>query len=307
MVSSKNRQRALARAKVERQIARRAASARRRRQLQAAVGATLAVLMVAVGVAWAAGAFKPSPKKVADCAWSTAKDANNPDIRNVDPPPTTGIAKSGSRPMTITTNLGPIEAELDLAKAPCTAASFAHLASKKFFDNTKCHRLTTSGIYVLQCGDPSATGKGGPSYSFADENLPILPPPTTDPSASPAAPPPPTNLYARGTLAMANSGANTNSSQFFIVYKDGSGLEAKYSIFGRVTKGLEIVDSVAAAGVADPGGQPSTDGAPKTEVQIQSLTVGSTAPAVAPSTPAPASTPASAGSPSASVNPSSNP
>jgi peptidyl-prolyl cis-trans isomerase B (cyclophilin B) len=272
---------------------------------------------VALGVAWAAGAFKAAPKKVADCAWSTAKDASNTNVKDVGTPPTTGIAKSGVKPMTITTNLGPIEAELDLAKAPCTAASFAYLAGKKFFDNTKCHRLTTSGIYVMQCGDPSGTGSGGPTYSFVDENLPVVPPPTTEPSANPAASPsaapPPTNLYARGTLAMANSGANTNSSQFFIVYKDGSGLEAKYSIFGHVTKGLEIVDKVAADGVADPGGQPSTDGPPKTEVQIQSLTLGDTAPAPPPSVPAPASgaaTPAagnSAGSASAGASSSAKP
>src|SRR5439155_26417727 len=117
----------------------------------------------------------------------------------------------------------------------CTAASFAYLSGKKFFDNTKCHRLTTQGIFVLQCGDPSGTGQGGPAYKFPDEYKPAppdQPAPTASavptPSPSPAQTPP---LYTRGSLAMANSGADTNGSQFFIVYKD-SPLPANYTLFG---------------------------------------------------------------------------
>jgi peptidyl-prolyl cis-trans isomerase B (cyclophilin B) len=310
VATSKNRQRALARAKVERQIARRAAALRRRRQIQAAIGATLAVLLVAFGVAWAAGAFKSTPKVSADCAFNTTGDASNTNLKDVGKPPTTGVPKSGQKPMTITTNLGAVEANIDLTKAPCTAASFTFLAGKKFFDNTKCHRLTTSGIYVLQCGDPSATGSGGPTYSFADEYIPQAPvDPSANPSASPSASAPPTNLYPRGTLAMANSGANTNGSQFFIVYKDGSALEAKYTAFGTVTKGLDIVEKVAAAGVVDKDGQPSSDGAPKTEVTIQSLTLGDAKPLV-PTTPAesaPSVTPAPSASASGSGSPSAKP
>ncbi|HLL68489.1 MAG TPA: peptidylprolyl isomerase [Micromonosporaceae bacterium] len=294
MGTSKNRQRAMARAKVERQIARRAAALRRRRQIQAAIGATLAVLVVALGVAWTAGAFESTPATPADCTWNTR--AASAEIKDVGVPSTANVPKSGVKPMTITTGLGVIEAQLDLVKAPCTAANFTYLASKKFFENTKCHRLSTNGLFVLQCGDPSATGKGGPTYTFADENLPQAPAvPSADPSASPAAPAP--NLYPRGTLAMANSGEDTNSSQFFIVYKDGSQLEPKYSVFGTITKGMDIVDKVAEAGVQDTGGQASTDGTPKTEVLIQSLTVGDAQPAV-PTTPAaPGSgTPAPSGS-----------
>jgi len=272
VAATKARQRALARAKVERQIARRAAAARRRRQIQAGLGAALAVIVVVVGVVWATGGFDRKPSKTSDaagqgCAWTP--QAASDTVKDVGKPPTSKIPKAGSATMTITTNVGVVEAELDRTGAPCTAASFAYLASKQFFDNSKCHRLTTTGIYVLQCGDPSGTGTGGPAYKFADEKLPS---PADQPSASPSAPPS-ANLYPAGTLAMANSGADTNGSQFFIVYKDGSSLEAKYTIFGKVTKGLDIVQKVADAGVAD--GSQGGDGKPKTEVVIQSLTVAS--------------------------------
>jgi peptidyl-prolyl cis-trans isomerase B (cyclophilin B) len=291
---SKTRQRALARAKLERQIARRAAAARRRRQIQAAVGAGLAVILIAVGIVWFAGGFSGSKKNTAagaNCAWTSIPTSDK--VKDVGKPPTTNIPKSGTSTMTITTNLGVIEAELDQAGAPCTVASFTYLAGKQFFDNTKCHRLTTSGIYVLQCGDPSGTGSGGPAYKFPDERLPS---PTEEPSAQPSASPSAgtaTNLYPAGTLAMANSGADTNGSQFFIVYKDGSALEAKYTIFGKVTKGLDIVQKVAADGVTP--GSSDTDGAPKTAVTIQSLTVVAT-PAANPSGPAPTASASAGGS-----------
>jgi peptidyl-prolyl cis-trans isomerase B (cyclophilin B) len=292
---SKTRQRALARAKLERQIARRAAAARRRRQIQAGVGVGLAVVLIVVGVVWAAGGFSGSKKHTAagpTCAWTSIPASDK--VKDVGKPPTTNIPKSGTSTMTITTNLGVIEAELDQAGAPCTVASFTYLAGKQFFDNTKCHRLTTSGIYVLQCGDPSASGSGGPAYKFPDERLPSpTDTPSGAPSGSPGASPSAgtaTNLYPAGTLAMANSGADTNGSQFFIVYKDGSALEAKYTIFGKVTKGLDIVQKVAEGGVTP--GSSDTDGAPKTAVTIQSLTVAA-APAAAPSGAAPS---ASAGS-----------
>jgi peptidyl-prolyl cis-trans isomerase B (cyclophilin B) len=281
---SKTRQRALARAKLERQIARRAAAARRRRQIQAGVGVGLAVVLIVVGVVWATGGFSGSKKKNTaagpTCAWTSIPASDK--VKDVGKPPTTNIPKSGTSTMTITTNLGVVEAQLDQASAPCTVASFTYLAGKQFFDNTKCHRLTTSGIYVLQCGDPSASGSGGPAYKFPDENLPS---PTDTPSGAPSASPgTATNLYPAGTLAMANSGADTNGSQFLIAYKDGSALEAKYTIFGKVTKGLDIVQKIAEGGVTP--GSSDTDGAPKTAVTIQSLTVAAT-PAANPSGAAP--------------------
>jgi len=271
---SKTRQRALARAKLERQIARRAATARRRRQIQASVAVGVVVVLAVVGIVWAAGGFSPSKKKstaAADrCAWTPLPAASG--VKDVGKPPTSGIPTTGTSSMTITTNVGEIDATLDRAASPCTVASFSYLAGKQFFNNTKCHRLTTSGIYVLQCGDPSATGSGGPAYKFPDEKLP-----TPGPSSSSS---PSSNLYPAGTLAMANSGADTNGSQFFIVYKDNSELKANYTVFGKVTKGLDLVQKVAAAGVAGGG----TDGAPKTPVTIQSLTVAAGAAAPASST-----------------------
>jgi peptidyl-prolyl cis-trans isomerase B (cyclophilin B) len=272
----------LARAKLERQIARRAAGARRRRQIQASLAAGLAVVAVVVGIVWAVGGFDSSKKTTTnvaeDCAWTPIPaDAN---VKDVGKPPTTGIAKTGTSTMTVTTNQGVVEAQLDRAAAPCTAASFAYLASKQFFNNTKCHRLTTAGIFVLQCGDPSGTGTGGPAYKFPDETLPT-PPPTPSPSSSAA---PSTNLYPAGTLAMANSGPDTNGSQFFMVYKGGSALDAKYTVFGKITKGLDIVQKAAAGGV-NPGNS-ATDGEPKTPVTIQSLVVAA-GPAGAPAPAAP--------------------
>ncbi|NJC72730.1 peptidylprolyl isomerase [Planosporangium thailandense] len=276
MAPSKSRQRALARAKYERQAARRAAAARRRRQIQASVAAGIAVVVVVVGIVWAAGGFdhKSKSKTTAadECAWTPVPATGN--IKDVGQPPTSGIPKTGSSTMTINTNQGVIEAQLDRAGAPCTAASFAYLAGKHFFDNTKCHRLSTSGIYVLQCGDPSGTGTGGPAYRFPDEKMPT---PAADASPSPSASAGPrTDLYPAGTLAMANSGPDTNGSQFFIVYKDGSALDPKYTVFGKVTKGLDLVQKVAAAG-HDGAFDPTPGGGhPKMDLAFQSVTVTAT-------------------------------
>ena len=142
---------------------------------------------------------------------------------------------------------------------PCTVASFAYLAGRGFFDETGCHRLTTACIFILQCGDPSDTGTGGPSYTIPDE---ALPPPVTA-----------TVNYPRGTVAMGNTGPpNTGGSQFFLVYKN-SPLPPTYTIFGRIIRGQEIVDEAAAGGVVvKPNGNPY-DGAPRQAVNILSLTV----------------------------------
>jgi len=121
-----------------------------------------------------------------------------------------------------------------------------------FFDQTLCHRLTTENIYVLQCGDPTATGLGGPNFTYRDENLP------TNAEAN----------YPAGVVAMANSGQNTNGSQFFIVYADTS-LPPSYTIWGKVTKGLEIVQMVAKSGVLDG----KKDGSPKQKIGIEKVKV----------------------------------
>ena len=154
---------------------------------------------------------------------------------------------------TIKTDQGPITVEMAAAEAPCTTNSFRHLAEAKYFDGTSCHRLTTGGLFVLQCGDPTGTGSGGPGYQFGEENLP------TDGQ----------NNYPAGTVAMANAGAGTNGSQFFLVYEDTT-LPPNYTIFGTITEGLDVVTKVAEAGV-EGGGE---DGKPATPVTIERVTIG---------------------------------
>ena len=154
--------------------------------------------------------------------------------------------------MTLTTDQGVIAIAMDPA-AEVTDASMAYLAADGYFNNTPCHRLTTQGIYVLQCGDPTGTGTGGPGYEIPDENLPENTP----------------NNYPKGTVAMANAGPNTNGSQFFIVYQDTT-LPPNYTIWGTVSQGLDVVEKVAAAGVQGGG----TDGPPALPITIQTATVG---------------------------------
>lgn len=171
--------------------------------------------------------------------------------KEVDPPPD-HAAYSGTVDVTIGTSIGDLKASLDADTTPCTVNSFTSLASQGYFDDTTCHRLTTSGIFVLQCGDPSATGSGGPGYSFADEL-------SGD------------ETYPAGTLAMANAGANTNGSQFFIVYGDTLHLDPLYTVFGTIDDAsVAIVKAMADEGTADGG----PDGAPKTPVDITGVTIG---------------------------------
>lgn len=146
-------------------------------------------------------------------------------------PPSTA-AYDGKVTATVKTSLGDVKIEMDADKAPCTVNSFAHLAKKKFFENVKCHRLTTAEtLKVLQCGDPTGTGSGGPGYRFANENTKGA-------------------KYTRGVVAMAHSmQPDSNGSQFFIVYGD-SELPADYTIFGKITSGMDVIDKVAQAGVA---------------------------------------------------------
>ncbi|WP_413336484.1 peptidylprolyl isomerase [Brevibacterium sp. GP-SGM9] len=152
---------------------------------------------------------------------------------------------SGEVAATVSTNVGDLAVTLDADGAPCTVNSFLSLAEQTYFDDTDCHRLTTEGIFVLQCGDPSGTGSGGPGYSFADE---------VDGSEK----------YPAGTLAMANAGPDTNGSQFFVVYDDSS-LPPDYTVFGQLDEdGTKTVADIAAKGTDTGAG----DGAPKETVTI---------------------------------------
>ena len=160
----------------------------------------------------------------------------------------------------VTTSQGNIGLRLDNGKSPCTVNSFASLAQQGYFDGTPCHRLTTApDLGVLQCGDPSGEGTGGPGYRFPDEY------PTNQYRLSDPALRVPVS-YPRGTLAMANAGPGTNGSQFFLVYRD-SMLPPTYTVFGTIdSTGLATLDKIAAAGVE--GG--SDDGKPAMDVTIES-------------------------------------
>ncbi|WBC15302.1 peptidylprolyl isomerase [Micromonospora sp. WMMA1998] len=286
MASSRDRQRKLARAKLDRQLARRAAAAKRRRQIQAGVGAAVVLALIVAGSAWALGAFDSDPEKPTAedvCLWTPQDGAANTNLKDVGTPATKDLPTEGTRSMTITTNQGgPITVGLDLADAPCGAASLAHLASRSFYDNTTCHEITTEG--ALRCGDPSGTGIGGPTYSFYNENVPSAPEPS--PSASPAPGQPP--AYPKGTVAMIGNPPGTNGSQFLIFFKDSNPAKPDYSVVGRVTGGLDVVEKIGALPTVDNGSGAKVK--PKTDVVIQSLTVSEPNAAPAASS-APASSP----------------
>ena len=203
-------------------------------------------------------AFKPAAGLGANCQYPAAGEK----ARDAAPPKT---GKVPTDPATISVSMSTDQGNLGLtlnnAEAPCTVNSFASLAQKGYFDNTVCHRLTTAPeLGVLQCGDPNATGSGGPGYSFANEY-----PTNQYDKADPALGKP--VLYPRGTLAMANAGPNTNGSQFFLVYKD-SKLPPNYTVFGTIdSTGLATLDKIAAAGVGGGG----VDGKPATEVKVKSV------------------------------------
>jgi len=164
-----------------------------------------------------------------------------------DPKPTPTTDKVA----VFTTNQGVISVTLDAKNAPCNVQSIEYLISKKFYDNTPCPRSVNSGIFVVQCGDPTGTTAGGPTYSTKDENLA---------KAS----------YTEGTLAMANSGANTNGSQFFFITKDSNGALGKsYTVIGHVTGGLNILQKVATGG--DDGSNQAGGGKPNIPLYFKTV------------------------------------
>jgi peptidyl-prolyl cis-trans isomerase B (cyclophilin B) len=291
-VPTNEQRRATAKRKLERQLERRAAQARRRR-LYTIIGSVLAVVVVAAGVAaifltrgksdstataesttppgQSAAPTEPAPtgdgqlpafKAPADlganCQYPAAQAASKP-----NKPPRTGKVPTDPAQVSVSmsTNQGNIGIQLDNAKAPCTVNSFASLAQQNYFNDTPCHRLTTSpGLSVLQCGDPTGSGSGGPGYEFANEYPTNQFQPDDPQLQNPV-------TYPRGTLAMANAGPGTNGSQFFLVYKD-SQLPPGYTVFGKIDDtGLATLDKIAAAGV-EGGGQ---DGKPATPVQVKSI------------------------------------
>jgi peptidyl-prolyl cis-trans isomerase B (cyclophilin B) len=231
--------------------------------------AAATAVMVAIGVLGlatpaAAHGGDPTGPTSGPCAYTPTPD--DPAVRPVPlPPDPRHTPDQGKVQVLLRTNLGLMPLVLDRAEAPCTVQSFVHLARHGFYNRTICHRLTTyPTLKVLQCGDPSGTGEGGPGYRFRDE-LPVgLPPAPTDPTGA-------RRVYARGVLAMANAGPDTNGSQFFLVYGD-SALRPDYTIFGSVPRaGLRTLDRVAAGGVTPTPDDPApVDGPParRTEIRV---------------------------------------
>jgi peptidyl-prolyl cis-trans isomerase B (cyclophilin B) len=184
------------------------------------------------------------------CEYSLSGDAARP----VTPPPTNGVPTSGTISYVLAMTNGKVTITLDRTKAPCTVNSFVSLADQGYFDNTKCHRLADSGIFVLQCGDPTSTGRGGPGYEFANE---------TDG----------TEAYTEGVVAMANGGPGTNGSQFFLVWADSTSLDQNpnFTIFGTMNKASrDVVASMAGEG--QDGSNADGTGRPNNPCEIATVT-----------------------------------
>ncbi|WP_344635666.1 peptidylprolyl isomerase [Kitasatospora cystarginea] len=223
-----------------------------RRRVARAAATALAAVTACTSLAWgavlltgeSAGAKPPAPPPP-DCAYTptgTGKSA----LPSFD-------SAAAARPYTATlvTNLGTVTIEALTGRAPCATNSFAFLARKGYFDGSRCHRLTTKGIFVLDCGDPTGDGKADPGYFFRDENLA---------GAS----------YPAGTVAMSKVVPGRNGSQFFISYADPElRMPPEWTPFGKVTSGLDVLKKIAGNGTADG----SSDGRPKDPVVIQSVTV----------------------------------
>ncbi|RRO18226.1 peptidylprolyl isomerase [Saccharopolyspora rhizosphaerae] len=248
---SNEQRRQAAKRKLERQMQRRAEQAKRRRVIT--IGATIVVVIaIVVGVFYFSrsdGESQPAaqqppqpevtiptelappparPAPLADPVSCTYRPDGQPS-KPVQPPAGGEVSSKGTVQATIETNEGAIPLTLDRSLAPCTVNSFVHLAQQSFYDGTDCHRISTEGLQMLQCGDPTGQGTGGPGYAFDDETFPEL-------------------QYGRGYLAMANSGPNTNGSQFFMVFGDAP-LPPNYTVFGTIApEGLKVVDDVARAG-----------------------------------------------------------
>ena len=204
-----------------------------------AAAVVITITLVGLTPAQAAAKVKCTPTKAVGHAEMKVKPAEKP---------STKLPKT----FTLTTNCGTIVITTVGKKAPWTLTEMSTLAKAGYFDGSLCHRLTTAGIYVLQCGDPTATGRGGPGFSYPDENLPANA----------------LNNYPAGTVAMANSGPGTNGSQFFLVFADTT-LGPDYTIWGKINKGLDIVQAIAKAGVKGGG----ADGTPNTTVALTKVRV----------------------------------
>jgi peptidyl-prolyl cis-trans isomerase B (cyclophilin B) len=273
VVSQEQRRRQLAREKFLRQQQRRTSARRRTHTRNAVIAAVVGVVVAGGATAYATGVFKSDGKKanagaeVTPSASPSAAPSKAPDpcakpaagsVKTLTwkKEPAVTIDTSAAYTMKMATTCGDIDIALKASAAPHTVNSFDFLAGKGYFDHTKCHRLTTNGIYVLQCGDPTAQGSGGPGYTIPDENL-------KDKTLT-------SGVYPAGTIAMANTGQkHTGGSQYFLVYQD-SKLPPSYTPFGTISKsGMTVLKKIAAAGESTGQG----DGAPNATVVINKMTV----------------------------------
>ncbi len=264
-VAGQKREREVERARYERQQARRAERSAKTKRRERIIASVVVAVLAVGGLAYLSTVLGNDGDETASPEVSTS---TSPTGLNCKPPndkkpsgkqyaqPQDVTLKPDSRySVALNTNCGDIDIVFDSKAAPENVASFIGLADDGYFDNTMCHRLTTSGLFVLQCGDPKGNGTGGPGYELPDENLPE----NGD------------NNYPAGTVAMANAGPNTGGSQFFLVYEDTT-LGPNYTILGTMSSGLDVVQAIAAEGTAD--GSP--DGPPKQPVQILTATTAET-------------------------------
>ncbi|GAB2978371.1 peptidylprolyl isomerase [Nocardioides montaniterrae] len=211
---------------------------------------TPATSSAAPGPTSPAGATTSAPQ----AAGTTCNYPSDGSKSKATPPPARAKA-SGTVPAVLHTTVGDLHLSLDAKAAPCTVNSFVSLAKQGFYDGSHCHRLGNSpGFQMLQCGDPTGTGMGGPGYTVPDEITG-------------------SETYPAGTLAMANTGQpNSGGSQFFMVFGDTQ-LPPSYTVFGTFDKAaIDTLDSVAAKGISNPG--PDGTGEPKERVEFQSISVG---------------------------------
>jgi len=264
-VPSNQQRREAAKRKLQRQLVRRE-EARARRRRTSVIAGTAAVILVAAGVVWLVTASGGDTPTAADgsgtgtdasaetstsgpstpCTYTAAGTA----AKDVKAPANTSPARTGTVNAQIALNGETVDVVLDRALAPCSVNSFLSLASQGFYTDTSCHRLTKSaGLNVLQCGDPSGKGNGGPGYQYAPQV-----------GAS--------TKYSVGTLAMANTEAG-EGSQFFVVYGPTT-INPSYSVIGTVSAaGMKVVDAITAKGVKDN----AQEGPPVAEAKIGGITV----------------------------------
>jgi cyclophilin family peptidyl-prolyl cis-trans isomerase len=278
-VPTNKQRREAAQRHLQKQLERRAELAKRRRRNLGIIATVVAVAVVVVAALVITGVFSsdssssdaagskssaPAGSAAAttnadgtiSCTYSPDK-SGNPNLKDVGTPPTPEATPTqGTATLLMSTNQGDLTLTLDRTKAPCAAASFAFLAQQKFFDGSPCHREVNEPTFgVLQCGDPTGSGSGGPTYKFGQE----IPKGTT---------------YPRGTIAMANTGQpNSTGSQFFLCFTDTQ-LSADYTPVGTVDEaGLAVLDKVAAAGNDGSFAAQAGGGAPKLPVTINTMTV----------------------------------